>query len=148
MEWRTRRTTFRTHRRRNSASARWARCSPRSPWYSWHSETSCRSTTPSDGMCRSSRQLSVTGQNYADHIRRSVFGPAGMTDTVISVYTPRDVPGMAHGYTLINGTLTDNSDHPEIGNPSGGAISTVADMVKFARAVKNHTLVNSSFTDL
>jgi CubicO group peptidase (beta-lactamase class C family) len=45
----------------------------------------------------------VTGQSYARYVNDHIFKPAGMTDTDVNVYTPADVPGMAHGYMLVAG---------------------------------------------
>jgi CubicO group peptidase (beta-lactamase class C family) len=89
----------------------------------------------------------VTGDDYAAHIHEHVFTPAGMTDTDIRVYRPADVPGMAHGYALMGATLTDISDAIQIGNPSGGAYSTVTDMLRFSRALTGHRLLTPALTD-
>jgi CubicO group peptidase (beta-lactamase class C family) len=95
----------------------------------------------------------ITGQGYADYVRTHVFEPAGMTDTDVRAYRPGDVPNMAHGYMRVGqdgrplppgpeqhstpppGSLRDNGDLLQIGNPSGGAYSTVADLLSFARAL-------------
>jgi CubicO group peptidase (beta-lactamase class C family) len=106
----------------------------------------------------------VTGQRYADYVRQRIFRPAGMTATDIRVYKPSDIPGMAHGYALVgqdgqpvrpgpgqdaaagSGTLRDN-DEVQIGNPSGGGYSTVADLHRFARALMGHQLLSPALTD-
>ena len=90
----------------------------------------------------------VTGQNYNSYVRQHVLGPAGMTHTGLSAYTPAQVPGMAHGYALA-GTgpaLRDNSGTPQIANPSGGAYSTAGDLLKFARALLGHQLLSPAMT--
>ncbi len=110
----------------------------------------------------------VTGQSYGDYLREHIFKPAGMTDTDIKVYQASDVPNMAHGYALVDqdgqplppgpagpgqqpskqsGTLRDIGDMPQIGNPSGGAYSTVEDLLRFARALMEHTLLGPALTD-
>lgn len=108
----------------------------------------------------------VSGQGYAAYLRQHVFKPAGMTHTDVSVYTPVRVPGMAHGYMLIAADggpvstgapptpeqpstptrLEDNSAMPQIANPSGGAYSTVGDLLKFAEALMNHKLLSPTMT--
>jgi CubicO group peptidase (beta-lactamase class C family) len=88
----------------------------------------------------------VTGQTYGTYVRDHVLRPAGMTDTNLSVYTPAGVPGMAHGYALNGTTLTDVSDMPQIANPSGGASSTAADLLRFARALMHHRLLSPAMT--
>jgi CubicO group peptidase (beta-lactamase class C family) len=90
----------------------------------------------------------VTGQSYDSYLRQHIFGPAGMTDTAVTVYVPADVSGMAHGYALAGGpgTLRDISRLPQIANPSGGAYSTVGDLLRFARALLDHRLLSAAMT--
>jgi CubicO group peptidase (beta-lactamase class C family) len=106
----------------------------------------------------------VTGQDYADYIREHIFKPAGMTDTTIGVYRPSQIPGMAHGYMLVgqdgqplqpgpgpgsaapSGALRDN-DEPQVGNPSGGAYSTVGDLLRFTQSLTGHQLLSPALTD-
>jgi len=88
----------------------------------------------------------VSGESYPDYLRRHVFGPAGMTRTGYAVYVPARVPGMAHGYAQTGSALTDVSAQPQLANPSGGAYSTTGDLLKFARAVLDHTLLTPAMT--
>ena len=95
---------------------------------------------------------SISGQAYDDYVHEHVFAPAGMADTAVRVYTPDDVPGMAHGYALVSGTgssaaYQDNGAMVQIGNPSGGAYSTVFDMLAFAQALTGHRLLGAAMTD-
>jgi CubicO group peptidase (beta-lactamase class C family) len=89
---------------------------------------------------------SVTGLSYDSYVREHVLDPAGMTHTSLGVYTPARVPGMAHGYTLAGTTLRDDSATPQIANPSGGAYSTVGDLLNFARALTVHKLLSPAMT--
>src|SRR5262245_47806759 len=70
----------------------------------------------------------VAGQSYYTYVRAHVFKPAGMTRT--GWYTPDQVPDMAHGYAQV-----DTSRTWLAGNPSGGAYSTVGDLLKFGQAL-------------
>ncbi len=106
----------------------------------------------------------VSGQSYNDYIHEHVFTPAGMTDTDIRAYTPREIAGMAYGYFRVgqdgqpplrapgagadvpSGTWHDNGTMLQIGNPSGGAYSTVGDLLKFAQALTSHRLLSSALT--
>jgi CubicO group peptidase (beta-lactamase class C family) len=90
----------------------------------------------------------VARTDYATYVREHVFAAAGMADTDIRVYRPADVPGMAHGYALdeASGALRDNSGDVQIGNPSGGAISTTGDLARFARALTGHRLLSPAMT--
>jgi CubicO group peptidase (beta-lactamase class C family) len=81
----------------------------------------------------------VTGQDYYEYVRMHVFKRAGMTRT--GWYTLDQVPNMAHGYTQV-----DTSRTWVAGNPSGGGYSTVGDLLKFARAVLNNTLLSPKMT--
>ena len=107
----------------------------------------------------------ISGQSYDDYVRQHIFEPAGMTDTDVTVYKPGRVPGMAHGYMLVgangqpllsgsgpapsNGQarLVDNANLVQIGNPSGGAYSTVGDLLKFAQALLSHKLLSPAMTN-
>jgi CubicO group peptidase (beta-lactamase class C family) len=88
----------------------------------------------------------VTRQAYGSYVREHVLDPAGMTSTDLSVYTPAQVPGMSHGYALEGSTWHDISAMPQIANPSGGAYSTVGDLLKFARALTSHRLLDPAMT--
>jgi CubicO group peptidase (beta-lactamase class C family) len=90
----------------------------------------------------------VTGLPYADYVRQHIFKPAGMTDTDIRVYSPAEVPRMAHGYVVgDDGQPHDNSEMLEIGNPSGGAYSTVRDLLRFAQALTHYQLLSPTLTN-
>jgi CubicO group peptidase (beta-lactamase class C family) len=106
----------------------------------------------------------LTRQDYADYVREHIFTPAGMTATDVGVYRPSQIPGMARGYMLVDrdgrpvrpgsgqgstapsGTLRAN-DEVQVGNPSGGARSTVGDLLKFAQALTGHRLLSPGMTD-
>jgi CubicO group peptidase (beta-lactamase class C family) len=89
---------------------------------------------------------SLTGQSYDSYVQEHVLDPAGMTHTSLSVYTPARVPGMAHGYALTGTVLRDDSAAPQIANPSGGAYSTVGDLLNFAQALTAHKLLSPAMT--
>ncbi|WP_370348885.1 serine hydrolase domain-containing protein [Catenulispora sp. EB89] len=109
----------------------------------------------------------ASGTAYPSYIHDHVFAPAGMSATDIRVYRPADVPGMAHGYELDDAsgrpdqgpppgpgqnpvpagdTFRDNAGEVQIGNPSGGAISTTGDLARFARALITHQLLDPAMT--
>jgi CubicO group peptidase (beta-lactamase class C family) len=48
---------------------------------------------------------------------------------------------------LVGGTLRDNADRLQVGNPSRGAYSTVTDLLGFARALMGHRLLSAAMTD-
>jgi CubicO group peptidase (beta-lactamase class C family) len=88
----------------------------------------------------------VSGETYSNYIREHVFQPAEMTHTAYRVYTPAQVAGMAHGYALTGSSLQDISNMPQIANPSGGAYSTVGDLLNFARALLDHRMLGAAMT--
>jgi CubicO group peptidase (beta-lactamase class C family) len=111
----------------------------------------------------------ITGQSYADYVQEHIFEPAGMIDTAVRGYRPNEVPNMAHGYIRVGpngeplppgrpgpgpgssapsgGTLRDNGDMLQIGNPSGGEYSTVTDILAFAQALTGHRLLGPALTE-
>jgi D-alanyl-D-alanine carboxypeptidase len=91
----------------------------------------------------------VSGQSYYDYVRDHVFAPAGMTSTGSE---PEDAPvsNRSIGYTQgPDGQWMPNTDMlPYRGSPAGGGYSTVGDLLRFANALQQHTLLNAHFTDL
>lgn len=91
----------------------------------------------------------VTGTRYDDHVGAHVLAPAGMSSTGTA---PEDslVPGRALGYTREGspvGPLVSNaSTLPYRGSPAGGGYSTVGDFARFASAVRDRRLLDSTHT--
>jgi len=81
----------------------------------------------------------VSGQNYYEYVRTHVFVPAGMART--GWLLPGQAPNMARGYTRV-----DTSSTWVAGNPSGGAYSTVGDLLRFAEALRKNTLLSPQMT--
>jgi CubicO group peptidase (beta-lactamase class C family) len=89
----------------------------------------------------------VAGRSYDEYVHEHIFAPAGMRDTAVRNYRAGEVAGMAHGYALVGATYQDTGDVLQIGNPSGGAYSTVFDMFAFARALTDHRLLSPAMTE-
>ena len=92
----------------------------------------------------------VSGSSYYEYVASHVFAPAGMTSTAS---LPEDslVPGRSKGYTRDpeKKALTSNeSTLPYRGTSAGGGYSTVRDLVRFANALREHKLLNASYTEL
>ncbi len=87
----------------------------------------------------------ASGKSYVEFVRENIFGPAGM-DRIRPDDAHAIIPNRAQGYRLReNGDLR-NSDLADTSNkiPGGGFASTAIDLVKFAIAVQNGTLVTES----
>lgn len=86
----------------------------------------------------------VSHENYFDYIQRHVFTPAGMTASGFD--SPEDVtPKLAVGYfhdgLFSTGWKTDAYKAGFKGSPAGGGYSNNTDLVKFARALRDGTLL-------
>jgi CubicO group peptidase (beta-lactamase class C family) len=86
----------------------------------------------------------VSGEDYPDYIRTHVFKAAGMTNS-----DPNNIPRpdrrLVVPYTKQSpdGPVTTWREGPrDIGSPAGGAISTAADLVHFADALRGGRLVS------
>ena len=93
----------------------------------------------------------VTGKSYDDNVLERVLAPTGMTSTGTA---PEDslVAGRALGYMRLGGpaaTLVSNAPTlPYRGTPAGGGYSTVGDFARFAVAVRDRKLLDSTHTAL
>ncbi len=94
----------------------------------------------------------VSGMNYFDYIREHIYKPAGMTNS--DCYEmDRPVPNLAIGYIKKfedEGFYWRNNiyDHVLKGGPAGGGFSTVEDLLNFAQALRNNTLINKESLEL
>jgi CubicO group peptidase (beta-lactamase class C family) len=83
----------------------------------------------------------VSGDSYHDHVRSSVFDPAGMTSTG-SLPESEDVPNRAVGYMKSGDDWLPNTDTlPWRGTAAGGGYSTIGDLMRFAQALSSGTLI-------
>jgi CubicO group peptidase (beta-lactamase class C family) len=89
----------------------------------------------------------ASGMNYFDYIRENIYKPAGMINSDC-FEMDRPVPNLAIGYVKKyddKGFYWRNNiyDHVVKGGPAGGGFSTVEDLLKFAQALRNNTLISS-----
>jgi CubicO group peptidase (beta-lactamase class C family) len=110
----------------------------------------------------------ASGKNYNDFISENIYKPAGMTDTGFLGSRPAEpnaakksarALGVALGYFAADaqgrpvmggqgaqaGAFGFNPPGP--GNPAGGGYSTVRDMFRFSRALRNGRLLDQRMTD-
>jgi len=96
----------------------------------------------------------VTGQDYYDFMRESVYYPAGMEHTD-AYEVDRPIPNLAVGYTHINyaglrelGEVRNNLFiHVIKGGPGGGGFSTAEDLLRFDQALRNNILLDANSTE-
>jgi CubicO group peptidase (beta-lactamase class C family) len=95
----------------------------------------------------------VSGESYFDYVDRHVFAPAGMTSSAF-LELDHDEPNVATGYTRVGARtpaevekrLNDRLLAPVKGLPSGGAYSTVDDLLRFERALFGGRLLSAELT--
>jgi CubicO group peptidase (beta-lactamase class C family) len=87
----------------------------------------------------------VADTTYTGYLDEHVFGPAGMTDTYVrrpgNVH-PEVATGYDKAYTETGTRFRRTSIGGSEGSPSGGANSTVLDLLRFATALQQGTLVD------
>ena len=86
----------------------------------------------------------LSGNNYYDYVQKNIFNPAGMENTG-NYETDKSIANIAEGYIKkdINGVWTTSTYMKGArGSSAGGAYSTVEDLLKFAIALKNNTLIS------
>jgi D-alanyl-D-alanine carboxypeptidase len=86
----------------------------------------------------------VAGTSYYDHVAAKVFAAAGMrrTDSPAGVPPDRD---RAVGYVKPGAAWVPNTDTlPARGTSAGGGYSTVDDLLRFADALQNGTLISKA----
>jgi D-alanyl-D-alanine carboxypeptidase len=65
---------------------------------------------------------------FVQVMREQVFDPLGLKNTSLDRIDPND-PGVLHGYVTLRGERIDITDNTfAVGNPAGGAVSTVEDL--------------------
>ncbi len=86
----------------------------------------------------------VSDENYFDYIQRHVFAPAGMTASGFDAQedvTPKLAAGYFHDGVFSTAWKANWMTLPFKGSPAGGGYSTNADLLRFAKALKDAKLV-------
>lgn len=91
----------------------------------------------------------ITGKSYFDYVKENIYKPAKMINTD-AYEIDEAIPNLATGYTMSlekPGQWKNNIYSNVIkGIPSGGGYSTADDLLKFALALQNNTLLNRKTT--
>lgn len=83
----------------------------------------------------------VTGKTYGEVLRDRIFAPLGMNATQMN-HPAHIVPHRASGYQWRNNQLYNKPYYsPSVTYSAGGQLSSVADMVKWEKALHNQTLL-------
>jgi CubicO group peptidase (beta-lactamase class C family) len=86
----------------------------------------------------------VTGQSYYEYVQQHIYRPAGMRDSGHELDAP--VANLARGYAPArDGSGLQATDLPH-GGPAGGGYSTLADLLRFAEALRTHSLLSPEMT--
>ena len=68
---------------------------------------------------------------FVQVMREQVFDPLGLKNTSLDHLDPHET-GLLHGYVTLRGERVDTTDNTfAVGNPAGGAVSTVGDLNRF-----------------
>ncbi len=88
----------------------------------------------------------VSGKSYENYLQENILRPAGMTHTAVD-HTYEVVPHRANGYRWDGETIINppNSD-PEYGMAAGALRSTVDDLYRFDRVLKEGKLISPAVT--
>lgn len=92
----------------------------------------------------------VSGQNYYDFVKENIFKPAKMTNTS-ELEIDSVVQNKASGYTTFFGESKipkKNEYYLTKASPAGFHYSTVEDLFKFSRALRNETLLKKTTAEL
>ncbi|WP_298247272.1 serine hydrolase [uncultured Christiangramia sp.] len=92
----------------------------------------------------------VSGESYYEYIRKNILEPSNMMETS-EIQVDSIVKNKASGYTSgfgQNDNLKKNEYYLSKASPAGFYYSTVEDLFKFSKALRNHKLLNKETTDL
>jgi CubicO group peptidase (beta-lactamase class C family) len=86
----------------------------------------------------------VSGDSYYEYVNDHIYEPAGMLATG-SLPESTKVPGRSIGYIKRPGGWVPNTDTlPWRGTAAGGGYSTVGDLLRFAQALEDDTLISAA----
>lgn len=88
----------------------------------------------------------VSGRTYGAYLQAAIFGPLGMSSSVVLERERQVIPGRVTGYVRKRGAWqVDQNDTPTLVG-DGNVFSSVEDLALWDRALRRHTLVSASMT--
>ncbi|HEV2224586.1 MAG TPA: serine hydrolase domain-containing protein, partial [Candidatus Acidoferrales bacterium] len=86
----------------------------------------------------------LSGMSFADFLRRRIFAPLEMEDTLAHVYGKDRVANRAYGYTNDASVWLETDQSPTSATlGDGGIYSSLDDLIKWDDALRNHTLLSA-----
>ena len=87
----------------------------------------------------------VSGMPFAEFLRRRIFAPLGMNNSVAHIYGKDTVANRAYGYTKDAGTWLETDQSPTSATlGDGGIYTSLDDLAKWDDALRNHTLLSAA----
>ncbi len=87
----------------------------------------------------------ITAKPFGDFLRERIFLPLGMRGTIAYQKGRNEVPNRAFGHTRHNGVWQQTDQSPTSATlGDGGVYSSITDMAKWDRALREHTLLTKS----
>lgn len=96
----------------------------------------------------------MTGINYRTYMARNIFAPCGMTNTEfcsmdgINANTAEGYTGVFDSEGRRTGWKKNIYCYPPVGTPDGGACTTVEDLDKFLRAIRERRILSERYSDM
>ena len=92
---------------------------------------------------------SASSMRYMEYLRQRIFVPAGM-ERMRADHVYALIPNRARGYAISGSGQVQNCNLADTSNkiPGGGLSSTAEDLVKFAIAMRKHTLLRHSTDEM
>ncbi|NCC51171.1 MAG: hypothetical protein EOM20_08145 [Spartobacteria bacterium] len=84
----------------------------------------------------------VAGQSFVSFMQEAVFGPLGMTNSLIYSYLGQVVPYQATGY-IVQGGRVRLSSEPTVIAGDGNVFTSIRDMALYDAALRQHTLISA-----
>lgn len=85
----------------------------------------------------------VSGQPFAQFMQTEIFGPAGLTQTLVYEQLGQGVPNQAAGYSVDDSGDIEPSSFPSVMAGDGNVFSSLADLAKYDVALRENTLVSA-----